>query len=100
MPARDDQPSSHGPYISVLMPVYNAERYVAEAVESILTQTFTDFEFLIVDDGSTDRSLSILKRYAKADFRIKAKSRPNTGMVGALNAVGVSWLVRRIVGSS
>jgi len=71
--------------VSVLMPVYNAERYVAESVESILTQTFTDFEFLIVDDGSTDRSLSILKRYAKADSRIKLKSRPNTGMVGALN---------------
>jgi glycosyltransferase involved in cell wall biosynthesis len=50
--------------ISVLMPAYNAERYIAEAVESILAQTYTDFEFLIIDDGSTDRSLRILKRYA------------------------------------
>ena len=73
------------PPISVVMPVYNCERYVAEAVESILAQTFTDFEFLIIDDGSTDRSLAILKRYAGRDPRIRLVSRPNTGLVGALN---------------
>jgi glycosyltransferase involved in cell wall biosynthesis len=67
------------------MPVYNAERYVAEAVESILGQTFTDFEFLITDDGSTDRSLSILRRYARQDPRIRLVSRPNTGYAIALN---------------
>lgn len=76
--------SSH-PAISVLMPVYNAERYVAEAVESILGQTFGDFEFLITDDGSTDRSLKILKHYAAKDARIRLISRPNTGYVKALN---------------
>jgi glycosyltransferase involved in cell wall biosynthesis len=73
------------PAISVLMPVYNTERYVAEAVESILAQTFRNFEFLIIDDGSTDRSLSILKRYAERDPRIYLVSRPNTGYVIALN---------------
>jgi glycosyltransferase involved in cell wall biosynthesis len=73
------------PAISVLMPVYNAERYVAEAVESILAQTFRDFEFLIIDDGSTDRSLSILRRYAERDPRISLVSRPNTGYLIALN---------------
>lgn len=73
------------PTISVLMPVYNAATYVAQAVESILTQTFTDFEFLIIDDGSTDRSLSILQRYAEQDSRIRLISRPNTGYVIALN---------------
>ena len=67
------------------MPVYNAERYVAEAVESILAQTFNDFEFLIVDDGSTDRSLEILQSYASKDPRIRLRSRPNTGIVIALN---------------
>lgn len=71
--------------VSVLMPVYNAERYVAEAIESILAQTFTDFEFIIVDDGSTDGSQSILERYARQDPRIRLISRPNTGIVGALN---------------
>jgi glycosyltransferase involved in cell wall biosynthesis len=73
------------PLISVLMPVYNAERYVAEAVESILAQSFRDFEFIIIDDGSTDGSLAILEKYAARDERIRLISRPNTGLVGALN---------------
>ncbi len=67
------------------MPVYNAERYIEEAIESILAQTFRDFEFVIIDDGSTDGSLGVLERYAKLDKRIRLVSRPNTGMVGALN---------------
>jgi glycosyltransferase involved in cell wall biosynthesis len=67
------------------MPAYNAESYVAEAVESILAQTFRDFEFLIIDDGSTDGSLAILRRYEKQDARIRLISRPNTGYVVALN---------------
>ncbi|MEI8234922.1 MAG: glycosyltransferase [Verrucomicrobiota bacterium] len=73
------------PTISVVMPVYNAASYLARAVESILTQTFPDFELLAVDDGSTDRSLSILQHYAQLDSRIVLISRPNTGIVGALN---------------
>jgi glycosyltransferase involved in cell wall biosynthesis len=73
------------PAVSVLMPVYNAEPYLAEAVESILGQSFADFEFLIVDDGSTDRSRAILERYAARDGRIRLISRPNTGYTKALN---------------
>ena len=73
------------PTLSVLMPVYNAERFLAEAVESILSQTFHDFEFLVVDDGSSDRSLAILQRYAAQDDRIRLISRENTGYVSALN---------------
>ncbi len=73
------------PLISVCMPVYNAERYLVEAVESILGQTFRDFEFLIIDDGSTDRSLKILERYAAQDARIRLSSRPNAGYVVRLN---------------
>lgn len=73
------------PIISVLMPVYNAKRYLIAALESILNQTFQDFEFLIVDDGSTDGSLAILKQYAAVDHRIHLVSRPNTGHVVALN---------------
>jgi len=76
---------SPSPKISVLMPVFNAARYLPAAVESILAQTFADFEFIIVDDGSTDRSPAILKRFAQRDARIKIVSRPNTGIVGALN---------------
>jgi glycosyltransferase involved in cell wall biosynthesis len=73
------------PAISVLMPVFNAERYLAAAVESILRQTLTEFELIVVDDGSTDRSPAILDDFAKRDSRIRIISRPNTGIVGALN---------------
>ena len=58
------------PMISVVMPVYNAEKYVALAVESILKQTYTNFEFIIVDDCSTDKSYQILQKYANQDTRI------------------------------
>jgi glycosyltransferase involved in cell wall biosynthesis len=73
------------PTVSVLMPVYNAEPYLAEAVESIQGQTFADFEFLIVDDGSTDRSRDLLERYAASDVRLRLTSRTNTGYTVALN---------------
>lgn len=76
---------SNNPIVSVLMPVYNTERYVAEAVESILAQTFEDFEFIIIDDGSTDRSLEILRQYEQRDPRFRVISRANTGLVVALN---------------
>ncbi len=58
------------PLVSVIMPVYNGENYLAEAIESILGQTFTDFEFIIVDDGSQDGSGDILRDYQKRDARI------------------------------
>ena len=73
------------PAISVLMPVYNGASYLAEAVESIRAQTFGDFEFIAVDDGSTDGSLPLLQRFAQEDPRLRIVSRPNTGIVGALN---------------
>jgi glycosyltransferase involved in cell wall biosynthesis len=67
------------------MPVYNAQRYVGAAVESILSQSFADFEFLIIDDGSTDNSRKILETYAARDARIRLISRPNMGLVRTLN---------------
>lgn len=77
--------ADHAPLISVCMPVYNAERFVAEAVTSVLGQTRRDFELLILDDGSTDGSLAILKRHAEADPRIRLTSRPNRGLAATLN---------------
>ena len=73
------------PTVSVVMTVFNTERYVGEAVDSVLSQTFGDFEFIIIDDGSTDGSTSILNEYAKRDGRIRLTSRPNTGIVAAAN---------------
>jgi glycosyltransferase involved in cell wall biosynthesis len=67
------------------MPVYNAGRYLRQAVESILAQTFRQFELIAVDDGSTDDSKLILDELAARDARVRVISRPNTGIVGALN---------------
>src|SRR5689334_9568753 len=76
---------SDSPTISVCMPVYNAQTYVRQAVQSILAQTFSDFEFIIIDDGSTDESPTILRELAEKDSRIRVTSRPNTGYAKALN---------------
>lgn len=73
------------PAISVILPVYNAEAYVREAVESILAQSFTDFELIIINDGSTDGSGAILRELAALDARIVLVERPNGGLVSALN---------------
>ena len=59
------------PKISVLMPIYNAEEFLDESISSILNQSFQDFEFLILDDGSTDNSLKIIQKYAQLDQRIE-----------------------------
>jgi len=67
------------PAVSVLMPVYDAAAYLARAVESILGQTFGDFEFLIYDDGSTDGSIQIVESYARRDARIRLSRKSHAG---------------------
>lgn len=74
------------PLISVLMPAYNAQRYLRKAIESVLAQTLGDFELIIVDDGSTDATSTILKKYARKDARIRIKSGSNQGVSNALNS--------------
>ena len=59
------------PLLTVLMPVYNEEKFLKDSIGSILKQTYVDFELLILDDASTDNSLKIIKAYAKEDKRIK-----------------------------
>lgn len=71
------------PDISVLMPAYNAASYIAEAIESVLSQDFKNFEFIIINDGSTDSTLSVIERYN--DPRIRLISRPNKGLIDSLN---------------
>lgn len=73
------------PTISVAMSVYNGARFLESAIESVLAQTFTDFEFLILDDGSSDGSLAIIERAAARDPRIRAITRENRGLVYSLN---------------
>lgn len=76
---------SQKPAISAVLPVYNGEAYVREAVESILAQTFTDFELIIINDGSTDGSGAVLRELAARDPRIVLVERANGGLVSALN---------------
>jgi hypothetical protein len=77
------------PKVSVVMSVYNGARYVKEAVDSILAQTFADFEFIIIDDGSTDDTWSVLHNYADRRIRL-AQNGQNIGLTRSLNR-GLSW---------
>ena len=74
------------PQISVVVPVYNVEKYLHRCVDSILSQTFVDFELILVDDGSTDKSGFICDEYAKKDGRIKTIHKENGGLSSARNA--------------
>lgn len=72
-------------FFSVIIPVYNVEKYLNECVDSVLSQTFTDFELILVNDGSTDTSGKICDEYAKKDNRIKVLHKQNGGLSDARN---------------
>jgi glycosyltransferase involved in cell wall biosynthesis len=72
------------PKLTVLMPVYNAASYLHEAIDSILQQTFRDFEFLIIDDGSTDQSIAIVQSYKDPRIRF-VRNETNAGIAATLN---------------
>jgi glycosyltransferase involved in cell wall biosynthesis len=78
-----DKNIDQAPKVSVVMSVYNAEKFLAKAIQSILDQTFSDFEFIIINDGSKDKSLSIIKGFK--DPRIKLVDRANEGIVYSAN---------------
>jgi glycosyltransferase involved in cell wall biosynthesis len=71
------------PAISVIMPAYNAEKFIAEAIRSVLDQSFADFEFIIINDGSTDQTAFVIRSFN--DPRIRVISQENQGIAGALN---------------
>ncbi|WP_293887264.1 MULTISPECIES: glycosyltransferase family 2 protein [unclassified Sphingobacterium] len=73
------------PEITIIMPVFNTEAYVDSAVESVLDQTFKSFELLLINDGSTDGSLSRLANWAEKDARVRVFSQANQGLSGARN---------------
>ena len=74
------------PQISVIVPVYRVEKYLADCVDSILAQTFTDFELILVDDGSPDHCGAICDEYAQKDSRIRVIHQENQGLSGARNS--------------
>lgn len=78
--------NSCSPAVSVLLPVYNAQRYLSTALASLAEQTMADFEVICVDDGSTDQSSRILDLFARRDSRFRVYSQSNGGIVSALNA--------------
>ena len=76
---------NRSPEISVVMPVYNGEEFLTEAVESVLNQTYKDFEFLILYDKSSDSSFEIIQKYVVLDPRVRLVECQGTGILGALN---------------
>lgn len=71
------------PFFSILMPVYNAEDFVEESIDSVIGQSFQDYELIVVDDGSTDRSSTICDKYADGDDRVKVIHKQNGGLISA-----------------
>ena len=84
------------PLVSIIVPVYNAEKYLNRCVDSILSQAMTDFELLLIDDGSKDNSGRICDEYATKDARVRVFHKPNGGVssarnLGLDNAIG-KWI--------
>jgi len=71
---------------SIIMTVYNRERYIGAAIESVLASTYRDFQLLVWDDGSTDRSINIVRDYAKRDERVRVIAAEHQGRAPALKA--------------
>ena len=74
---------NYSPKISIIIPIYNAEKYLCRCVDSIIVQTFTDFELLLIDDGSLDDSKQICDKYARKDIRIQVFHKENGGVASA-----------------
>ena len=85
------------PYVSFVIPVYNAEKYLGECIDSVLSQSFSDFELILVDDGSKDSSGEICDEYAKKDERIRVIHQPNGGVTSArkagVEATSAEWIM-------
>ncbi len=82
-------PQSHGgdehPLVSVILPVYNGELFIGQAIESVLCQTYTNLEVIVVDDGSADGTQGIVQKYADADARVRCIAQANAGVAHARN---------------
>lgn len=92
------KPINNEPNITVLMSCYNAAKWLDEAVNSVINQTYKDLEFIIIDDGSTDDTLKLIKYFSAIDSRIIVIEKPNTGLADSLN-LGIQqargqWIAR------
>lgn len=87
--SREDADGQRIPSVAVILPVYNAEGHIRQCVDSILAQTFTDFELVCIDDGSTDATPAILSKYAAADTRVRVIRQENQG-AGAARNTGIA----------
>lgn len=76
----------HRTTVSIVMPIFNGERFLRSSLDSLLAQTFQDFEVICVNDGSTDLSESIINEYAERDSRVKTVNQANGGVASARNA--------------
>ena len=86
IPSTNDAPSAPDASVSVIVPVYNAAAFLRDALDSLQNQSHNDFEAILIDDGSTDDSLSICRAYAESDNRFKIISQANRGVSAARNA--------------
>lgn len=82
--------------VSVIMSAYNEELNITRSIESILNQTYKDFEFVIINDGSTDQTEAIIKKYQKRDSRIRLISKTNTGLADSLN-IGIKYSIGKYI---
>lgn len=77
--------------VSIIMPCYNGEKFIGESIDSVMKQTYQNWELLIIDDGSQDTSIDIIKDYQKKEHRIKLIQQPNSGSaVARNNGIGIS----------
>ncbi len=83
--------------VSIIMPAYNAEKYIGEAIQSVIAQTYNDWELIIVDDGSTDNTRDVIKSYTNQDSRIRYYYQVN-GKQGRARNLGLSKAVGKFVG--
>jgi glycosyltransferase involved in cell wall biosynthesis len=84
-PKAETSGRSTSPLVSVIIPAYNAERFIARTLESVLSQSYKNIEVLIINDGSTDRTLEIAESFARDDSRIRILHQPNLGATAARN---------------
>lgn len=88
---------SSSPSISILVPIYNVEKYLRQCIESIISQTIENIEIILINDGSTDSSPEIINEYAKLDSRIKVVDKPNSGYGASMN-IGLKTASGKYIG--